>query len=285
MDAEVDAALAVFLFRLGQVGEGAGNERAGLALVVLGDAIVLIRDEGEFNLIGAEETAQRLEQRSAEGRVARGIRRERRGEVRADEIAGRRAQGRKGQIANGVGIAIACTGGTGARVRLADAGDRTPEIPIVFRFPRAHAGISHRDIHQHQQSRQIDGIQPGLIRDLDSDLVVEPGRRAKAGRAVVSPKDADEGLLRCAFGGRDDAIAPEALYFVVGGRVLGAVHGRRRRTTELAGRFDDKREAFSPVSAKGQRDQADRILAPMSGEVARGMVGADARLRGFRTIA
>ena len=71
MDAEIDTALAVLLFCFGEPGEGARHERADVALIVLGHAIELIRDEGKRNAIGSEEAAQSLEQRRAERRHVR----------------------------------------------------------------------------------------------------------------------------------------------------------------------------------------------------------------------
>jgi hypothetical protein len=73
VDAEVDAALAVFLLSLRERVEGAQDERAHRAVVGAGDAVVFIRDEGETDTIGAVKTPQRLEERAAKARVARWV--------------------------------------------------------------------------------------------------------------------------------------------------------------------------------------------------------------------
>ena len=116
------------------------------------------------------------------------------------------------------------------------------------------------------------------------DLIVEPGRRAQAGRPVVGPKDAGDRLIRRALRGGHHAVATEALYFIVGCGVLQAVHRRGRRSPKLIGRLQDKRRAFAPMPAQGERDQADGILPPMAGQIARNKINAHERLKMFRAV-
>ena len=93
---------------------------------------------------------------AAEARVARGIGWEWRGKVWTGEIAGGCAQGCPDRVSNCVGIAIADAGWTGACVRLADGGNRPPNIVIEFRVPDRDAGIGHRNIGYGQESRQFE---------------------------------------------------------------------------------------------------------------------------------
>src|SRR5512147_2676090 len=76
VDAEVDAALAVLFLRFGQRGETARPERTRVALVVLRDAVELVRYERERDVVGTVELAQHLEQRASEDGVPGRIRRE-----------------------------------------------------------------------------------------------------------------------------------------------------------------------------------------------------------------
>src|SRR5262245_22007395 len=87
VDTEVNAALAVFFLGLRQRCEGARNQRPDIALIVGRDTIQFVGDEGERNVIGAEVISQRLEQRTAESRVAGGVGREGWREIRAGQVA------------------------------------------------------------------------------------------------------------------------------------------------------------------------------------------------------
>ena len=92
VDAEVDAALAVLLLGLREVCEAARRERPDVPVVARRLAVELVGRERERDVVGPEDMAQHLEERAAERRVARGVGRERRREVRSLEVAGRRAE-------------------------------------------------------------------------------------------------------------------------------------------------------------------------------------------------
>src|SRR5437667_6921898 len=70
VDPEVDPALAVLLFGLGQRREAARTERSHEALMVLCHAVELVRHEGERDAVGPVEPAQCLEGGAAESGMA-----------------------------------------------------------------------------------------------------------------------------------------------------------------------------------------------------------------------
>src|SRR5262249_54285503 len=80
VDAEVDSALAVFFFGLRERGKVAYEKWTTIPFVVSRQAIELVRDEGEGNIVGLIEPAQYLEQRATKagmpGRVCWKWRRE-----------------------------------------------------------------------------------------------------------------------------------------------------------------------------------------------------------------
>ena len=90
VDAEINPALAIFLFRLGKSRETARHERAHVASVVFGNAVELVGDDGEGDVIGAEESAHDLKDRATKAAVAGRVRWKWRSKVRASQIAGRR---------------------------------------------------------------------------------------------------------------------------------------------------------------------------------------------------
>ena len=138
VDAEVDAALAVLLLGLRERAEAAREQRPHVALVVERHAVELVGHEGERDVVGAVEVAQRLEQRAAEAGVARGIGREGRREVRAGRGCwpARRAAMKVGSPMVS-GLPSPSAGRAGARVGLADAGDRAARTRSSTSTPRS----------------------------------------------------------------------------------------------------------------------------------------------------
>src|SRR5207244_12307282 len=120
-----------------------------------------------------------------------------------------------------------------------------------------------------------------LISDVDDDLIVEPRRRAQAWGPIVSPENSNKTLFGRSRRRCENSVASDCLGFGVGGGILGAVHIRRRWNAKLTGRLDDEGFAITPMRAESERDQADRILAPVSGLIAGEIIYADARLRGL----
>ena len=78
--------------------------------------------------------------------------------------------------------------------------------------------------------------------------------------------------------------ATQVFHFVVRSRVSRACHGGRRRRAELTRRADHERNALAPVRAQRERNQADWILPPVPGLIARKIIDANARLGNLRTI-
>jgi len=183
-------------------------------------------------------------------------------EVGADEVAGRRTQGRPVRIADRVRVGVALAGRAAAGAGLADAGHRPPEAIKIFAVPAGDRGVGHRRVDQRQHVRQIERIAGARQRQLDRDLVVLARPGADPGAAVVAPEDADPGLVGRAHGWRADAVAAEALDLVERGRVLGAVQRRRRRGAKLRGRLQHEGPHASPAGAQRNRIPADRIRTP-----------------------
>src|SRR6185436_8781154 len=104
---------------------------------------------------------------------------------------------------------------------------------------------------------------------------------AEAWRAVIGPENADKRLFFRPLRARG---ATQVFHFVVCGSVSRAGHIGRRRRAELSRRVDDKGDALAPVGAQRERDQTDRILAPMSGQIAWNVIDADTWLGDLRTI-
>src|SRR5205085_12387698 len=69
VNAEVNAALAVFVFRLRKRRETARHIRPHDSVISPRNSVELIRDERETNPVRAVESSQSLEERSAEGCV------------------------------------------------------------------------------------------------------------------------------------------------------------------------------------------------------------------------
>ena len=70
MNAQVNAALPVLLFRLGERGKAPWNKRANVPSVILRHAVKFIGDKSESDGVGSVETAQDLEERAAEPSMA-----------------------------------------------------------------------------------------------------------------------------------------------------------------------------------------------------------------------
>src|SRR5207244_13095378 len=90
--------LAVFLFRLREVGEAARHVGTHVAGIVFGHAVEFVGNEGERDVVGPEKSAERLEECAAKAAVPGWIRWKWRSEIWAGEIAGRRAHGREGAM-------------------------------------------------------------------------------------------------------------------------------------------------------------------------------------------
>ena len=65
VNTEVDAALAVVLFRFGKAGESLRDKRTNITLVILGHAVPLVGREGECFGVRPVKTAQDFEKRAA----------------------------------------------------------------------------------------------------------------------------------------------------------------------------------------------------------------------------
>ena len=92
VDAEINAALAILFFRLGEGLEKARTIRSHSPVAVFRNAVPLIRDEGERMLVGAIKASQNFKERPAEGGMTRRIGGERRCKVGPTEVAGLAAQ-------------------------------------------------------------------------------------------------------------------------------------------------------------------------------------------------
>src|ERR1700681_3696445 len=207
VNAEIDPALAVFFLSFRQRPELPRHQWSHVSLTVERDAVEFVGDKREGNVVAQVEAAQNLEQRAAESSVTRRISGERRREVWAGQIAGRRAQRPESWISDRRRIAIAWQRQRLIRIGLADAGNRPPILVEVLRLPDGDAGVGHCRVDQRQQAGELENVRALLVGDLHRDLVIEARRRAKARRAVVGPESADLGLLDGTTGGGDDAIA------------------------------------------------------------------------------
>src|SRR5215471_9757456 len=107
VDAKINSALTVFLFRLGESGEAARHQWPHIAGVVFGHAVEFVGNKGERNIVGPEKSAHCLENRAAETAVPGWISGKRRSEIRAGEIAGGCTHGCESWIAGCVRISIA----------------------------------------------------------------------------------------------------------------------------------------------------------------------------------
>src|SRR5206468_7619259 len=132
MDTEVDSALAILFLGLGERREAARDERTHVPVVVPRHPIELVRHEGEGDVVGPVEVAQGLEEGAPEPSMPGRICREGRRVVWPVEVAGWRAERRKGRISDRRSIAIA--GWAGPLGGLADASDRAPEMVEAFRL-------------------------------------------------------------------------------------------------------------------------------------------------------
>ncbi len=98
VDAKINPAHPIVLLRLGQRRKATRPTGAHVAVVVPGDTVQFIRDEGKCDLVGSIKATQAFEDRAAQDCMARRIARERRREVgRAIGVARWRAQRSPGQ--------------------------------------------------------------------------------------------------------------------------------------------------------------------------------------------
>ena len=116
VDAEIDAALPIFIFGLRQTRKTAWHVGSNIAVVVFSYAIEFIGNESEADVIRSVKTAKRFKYGAAESRVAGRISGEGRSKIRAIQITGRRAQRGKRRIANCGRIAVARASRSGARI-------------------------------------------------------------------------------------------------------------------------------------------------------------------------
>src|SRR6185295_14766599 len=117
-----DAALAVLVLGLAEALVGPGLKGSRRSILIDGNGIELIGDNGEAELVGAVEVAEDFEERAAERGVAGGIGGEWRGEVGAAAVVSRCAEGFPGWVtfSNEIRILRAKAGGAGAGIVLAD---------------------------------------------------------------------------------------------------------------------------------------------------------------------
>src|SRR5437588_9797388 len=106
--------------------------------------------EGESDVIGTVKPAYRFEDSASEPSMTRRIGGERRSKIRPGEIAGGRTQRHKAAIANRVRIAVPPMGGPRAPIRFPNAGNRAPEVIMIFGFPNRYGSVPHRDVYQGQ---------------------------------------------------------------------------------------------------------------------------------------
>src|SRR5262245_31307852 len=103
----------------------------------------------------------------------------------------------------------------------ADGRDGAPKVASVLGAPNGDAGVGHGDIQQSEQTRVLHFRVALLNGNHLCDLVVEPRRHAEAWAAVITPENADGGLLRGASCLRMDAVAAKRHDLVVSGSVIG----------------------------------------------------------------
>src|SRR5947208_7576939 len=103
--------------------------------MIAGLYIELVRHERESDVIGTVKPAHRFEDSASEPIVTRRIGGERPSKIRPGEIAGGRSQRHKAAIANRVRIAVPPMGGPRAPIRFSNAGNRAPEVVMIFGFP------------------------------------------------------------------------------------------------------------------------------------------------------
>src|SRR2546422_9649710 len=116
--------LSVLVLGLGEGREAARDERTYVAVVIEGHAVELVRHEREGDVVGLIKVAQDLEEGASEPGMAGRVGGERRRESRPGKVAGRRAEGREGRIADGGGIAITGPRRASPCVGFADTGHR-----------------------------------------------------------------------------------------------------------------------------------------------------------------
>src|SRR5438874_392257 len=80
------------------------------------------------------------------------------------------------------------------------------------------------------------------------------------------------------------AIASQAFRLSVSCRIGRTRQGGKRRNPKLTGRFENKRNAFSPMPTQSHRDLADWIHPPVTRLVARSPIHPDHWLAMFRTV-
>src|ERR687898_2886966 len=80
-------------------------------------------------------------------------------------------------------------------VVLTNAYHRSPEVVDVFLFPRKDASITHRNVHQSEQSGVLFWGVSFCIGNLTHDLVVQARWRTQLSGSVISPIDAYASLV------------------------------------------------------------------------------------------
>jgi len=150
VDAEIDAALPIFIFGLRQTRKTARHVGSNIAVVVFSYAIEFIGNESEADVIRSVKTAKRFKYGAAESRVAGRISGEGRRKIWDIQITGRRAERSEARVADCSGIAITGTGRSSAVIGFADRSNGSPKIVMVFGFPYADRGIGHCHVDQRQ---------------------------------------------------------------------------------------------------------------------------------------
>src|SRR5205814_8117338 len=100
MNPEINPALAVLFRRLRETGEMSRYVWPQIVVVISCDSIELVRDDRKRDVISSVESAKNLEDGATKSGMARRISRKRRSEIWALQIAGRRAEGMKGWVAD-----------------------------------------------------------------------------------------------------------------------------------------------------------------------------------------
>src|SRR5262245_19086195 len=155
VDAEVNAALAIFFHGLAEAVDGPRNQRARISILIFGDAVELVGDEGEGNIVGPVEILESSEQRPSEGGVAGRVCGEWRSEIRAGGVARRRAPRRPIRIALTREEWIARARPPWAGIVLADCCNGPPEVVGVFVVPAGDARVSLGEIQQRELTRVL----------------------------------------------------------------------------------------------------------------------------------
>src|ERR1700736_2858017 len=132
VDTEINPALAVFFFRLREIGEAARHVGTHITGVVFGHAVEFVGDKSERDVVGAKKSPHSLEKRAAKSGVPGRISREGWREIGTREIARGRAHWRASWIADWRCVAVPEASRAGAEIGFAKAAARAPQIIVIF---------------------------------------------------------------------------------------------------------------------------------------------------------